>query len=267
MPSSGKNNWACLFLVVSALVYLPALKSDFVNWDDGQNVYENPLLHPPTTDHLLKFWRGPYADLYIPMTYTSYAIEARLWGDWAPGYHATNFFLHVLAAFGVYRILMMLAPNPISSMAGALFFLLHPVQAEAVCWISARKDVLAGVFSLFAIERFLSWESARRLRDYALATALFALALLSKPSSVIVPLMAFAVCRSTAKDSVRPALVALLPWGVMAATFAFLAVRVQPMFEVFHFPLWQRTIVASDAVFFLRVENSLPAFARAGLRP
>src|SRR6266498_3640415 len=45
---------------------------DFVEWDDPQTIAANPDFNPPNVTHLLRYWRAPYLDLYIPMTYTAW---------------------------------------------------------------------------------------------------------------------------------------------------------------------------------------------------
>src|SRR5438105_3456100 len=51
---------------------------DFVNWDDGPNVYANPYLSPVTLPRLLHFWKEPYAGLYAPLSYSAWCLLALL---------------------------------------------------------------------------------------------------------------------------------------------------------------------------------------------
>jgi tetratricopeptide (TPR) repeat protein len=73
-----------------------------------------------------------------------------------------------------------------AALAGALFAV-HPVHLEAVAWISARNELLLGVFLLGS---FLAYLHARRGAGslaWAACFALFALALLSKETAVLFP--------------------------------------------------------------------------------
>ena len=54
----------------SAAVFMPARHFDFVNWDDYNEIVENPNLHPPTAEHLGGIWSGPYLRLYAPLSYS-----------------------------------------------------------------------------------------------------------------------------------------------------------------------------------------------------
>jgi len=76
--------------------------------------------------------------------------------------------------------------------AGALLFLLHPVQVETVVWISQRKNLLAMFFFLLAWESYCTYrENAAASRRYQyIASLLFLLlALLSKSVAVIFPIV------------------------------------------------------------------------------
>ena len=70
----------------------------------------------------------------------------------------------------------------------ALLFAVHPLRVESVAWVTERRDVVSGVFSMLTL---LAWLRAverepRARRWYWVSVALFACALLSK--ALIVPL-------------------------------------------------------------------------------
>jgi protein O-mannosyl-transferase len=83
---------------------------------------------------------------------------------------------------------------PLAAGAGALLFALHPVQVESVAWVSEARGLLCGLGSLVALWQYVAfWQAGSRraaMLHYLAATAAFALALLSKPAAVAVPLMA-----------------------------------------------------------------------------
>jgi hypothetical protein len=81
-------------------------------------------------------------------------------------------------------------------------FAVHPLQVEAVAWVTGLKDVLCGCLSLAAVWQYVEYarsseeavgtpERGGARRHYAWATGAFMLALLAKPTAVIVPLIAW----------------------------------------------------------------------------
>ena len=74
---------------------------------------------------------------------------------------------------------------------GAALWALHPVQVESVAWICELKNTQSAVLFLAAALCYLRWLDARGQpgagRAYTAALACAALAILSKPSTVMLP--------------------------------------------------------------------------------
>src|SRR5262245_3217438 len=71
-----------LLRLVTLVVFWQVQSATFVLWDDGLHVYENPYFQNLTFENILAFWREPYAELYIPLTYTLWALVAAVaWGE------------------------------------------------------------------------------------------------------------------------------------------------------------------------------------------
>ena len=159
-----KNFSAVLFFSsIVFLIYSPAINGDFV-WDDDSHLTENKQLE--SVEGLKNIWLTPGATFqYFPLTFTSFWIEKRLWGDNPMGYHITNLLLHTSSALLLWRLLSMLAIP--GAFLAALIFLIHPVNVESVAWITERKNTLSGLFyfgSLLFYLRFLKLENPLALK-------------------------------------------------------------------------------------------------------
>ena len=177
-------------------------------WDDDANFADNPLLNPPSWEHLARFWTAPFAGLYVPVSYTLFTLETWI-SAWTAGggmhafdprvLHGGTIVLHFLTACVVLRILRRLVAHDSAALAGALLFALHPIQTESVAWVTETRGTLAGFLGLLAVDRYVarasSDGSAGSWRGCAPATVLYVLALLSKPSAVAIPLVAAVVDR------------------------------------------------------------------------
>src|SRR6185312_1396651 len=69
------------------------------------------------------------------------------------------------------------------ALIAALFFAIHPLRAESVAWITERRDMLSGFFSLLTVLVYLRCR-ARGARRRLLYSGLFLLAVLSKATAV-----------------------------------------------------------------------------------
>jgi len=284
-----------LFLIVITLAVFWRVQDHEFVWDDHRNIAENPYLNPVTFPNVLRFWQEPYRNLYIPVTYTVWATMTRF----APLrttdgggkeldprlFHRTNLTFHLLSVLVVFGILSILVRNDWAACCGALLFALHPVQVETVAWVTGLKDVLSGFLSLVAVWQYLVYASARatdtkgesgkhaetwveekgalslkgKTFHYALGTLAFMLAMLSKPSAVVVPVVAWVLDYWVLGRSMRQSAVALIGWIVLAMPFIVLAKWAQSDSGLdFVTPLWARPLVLGDAVAFYLYSLALP---------
>ncbi len=217
--------WAAALLFGVALVaYLPVLRAGFV-WDDDTFLTENPLIK--AADGLRRFWFTANATDYWPMTSTTLWVEWRLWGMQAVGYHAANLLLHVAECLLLWRILALLRVP--GAFLAALLFAVHPVNVESVAWIAERKNLVAMLFFLGSIFCFVKKEAAspaqtpglggRRRVWYWLSLASFVLAMLSKGSVAMLPLVLLGLVAWQRKIEAKD-LFQLLPFFLLAAVLA-----------------------------------------------
>jgi hypothetical protein len=189
--------------VVFAL-YAGALGAGLV-WDDLLTAAPPTGLRAALSPH-----HGQY---YRPLVMLSFALDRALWGANAPiGMHLTNVASHALVAIVLRHLSHALGFSRATALAAALVFAAHPVQSEAVTYVSGRTDILAALFVLLAI---LTWRRARRTVDlFALATALLTLAALCcKEAAIGLPLVLASRTVDPGPGHPRP----LLPLGCAAA--------------------------------------------------
>ena len=170
MTATSKISSAQLAFVAIALLTLAVHGVDvthgFTSWDDGLLLTSNPLLNPVTENSLRRFWSGPVEGLYTPMSYSIWAAVTLIARTDAPDvigatlspapFHALNLLLHATAAMLVLAILLRLTAGRVLPAAiGAAVFAVHPLQVEAVAWVSGMNNVLAGTLSLACIAAWL----------------------------------------------------------------------------------------------------------------
>jgi len=252
--------------VVPLFALWPVTTAKFTTWDDLETVAENPRLESVSRATLSYYWRHPAMDLYIPVTYSAWALLASLpQGTVARSssttstlnpawFHCANLAVHMLCGLVIFGILRRLLQKQWPAVAGALLFLLHPVQVEPVAWMSGLKDALAGVLGLFALYGYVRSvrppDNPQGGRWFEVATLAFVLALLAKPSAMAVPLAALVVGILWFEQSMVAVLRRLWLWFGLAALCGILVTITQPASHLDAVPLWQRLFVASDALLF-----------------
>jgi len=96
----------------------------------------------------------------------------------ATGFHAVNLTIHAANTLLVY--LLLASRHRAAATLAALIFAVAPVQTEAVTYVSGRSTSLA---ALFALASLLAWTRGRPW----LSSALFAVSLLVKEFTIVVP--------------------------------------------------------------------------------
>ncbi|HVO85331.1 MAG TPA: tetratricopeptide repeat protein [Syntrophobacteria bacterium] len=154
---SLKEPYVLLLLAFVTLgVYYPAILSDFCVMDDLRGVIGVLNLSAPDSaagySQILGLdqgglYRRPLNNLVF---YSLYLFS----GDQALLFHLLNVLLHMGCGLVVYRLMKgkLEAGGRTSWLAlvTALLFLLHPLNVEAVAWISGRGALMASFFALLA---------------------------------------------------------------------------------------------------------------------
>ncbi|MBI1812206.1 tetratricopeptide repeat protein [Candidatus Peregrinibacteria bacterium] len=181
--------FAGVILASLLLVYGASLRNDFVRFDDGLLIYDNPAIRFINL-HTLKTIVTTYdPELYIPLTLFVYQILYQIAGTTAFPYHLALLLLHAGNSILAMAFLSLLSRSRSAAWVGALLFALHPLQVEAVAWASALKDQLATMLYLAALLAFLAFRTSSRRSTYV-ASVLFCLfGLLSKVTVITMPLI------------------------------------------------------------------------------
>jgi len=257
--------WAVLAIVTLAAMGR-LLLCDFTWWDDPHTIHQNNLMNLVKLDSFLHYWSVAPADIYIPLTYNVWAlvsIVARV-NDSPAGislnpffYHALNVFTHIGGAAAAYFLLRRLLKHDLAALAGALFWAVHPIQVEAVGWISGYKDVLAGTLALVSLERFVAWRQDGGRKRFFTSLVLYALAMLSKPSAMTLPLIIVLIDWLGLRSGWRAILKSIWPYVLETVPIAIVARMVQPG-SVAHSALWARPFIALDSLAFYVVKILFP---------
>jgi protein O-mannosyl-transferase len=170
--------------LLTGLTYLPAFHGGFI-WDDDDHFAANPAMTAP--DGLRKIWSSLAVSRYYPLTLTTFWVQRRLWGLNPLPYHATNVVLHGINAMLLFALLRKLDVR--GAWAAAALWAAHPVNVESVAWVTELKNVQSGLFFFLTLLCYRQFETKPRPFWYTLSLLCFAAALLSKPSTVVLPLV------------------------------------------------------------------------------
>lgn len=195
-----------VLLLLGFLAYANTIDGGFV-WDDASSI----LLHQHVKNPAKVFalftedqhaFAGGQGNFYRPLLSVTFMVDyavSRIGQEHLPPseiphdlspvvFHVSSILWHCAA--GILLMLFMARVGASKALAVIIpaIFVLHPLQTEAVAYISGRADSMSAAF-MFAGLYFATWRESRR-RFYAgaaLTILCFVAALLSKESAFIFP--------------------------------------------------------------------------------
>lgn len=174
--------------LLTLLLFLPAIRGEFINCDDPVYLTDNPAVAGGLTSESVRWaWSAARGGHWHPLTWLSHLADVQLFGLHPRGHHFTNVLLHALNAGLCLLAFRALTGGLWRSLALALLWAWHPLRVESVAWVAERKDLLSGFFWLAAIWSYAGYARTHRIWRYALTLLLFALGLMSKPMILTLP--------------------------------------------------------------------------------
>jgi tetratricopeptide (TPR) repeat protein len=189
-----------IVLVVTAMTYLGTVRFGFV-YDDRSQILSNPFIQ--SWNYLPHYFVSSLWDNLLPLGARNYyrplftlwmRVNYALFASRPLGWHIASVLLHLLVTWLVYRVVGRMSRRPSLAWLTALIFGVHPMHHEVVAWVSGSTESLFAAFFLAAFLAYLhSWEGYRTLW-MTLSCGFYALALLSKETAIVLPVLVFIHC-------------------------------------------------------------------------
>jgi tetratricopeptide (TPR) repeat protein len=186
----------CLVLAaITFAVFGQTLRYEFIDFDDNEYVYENPVVARGLTLKGIVWAFSCHAANWHPLTWLSHMLDCQFYGLHPGGHHLTNVILHAATVIALFLVLRRMTGAFWRSAFVAAVFAIHPLRVESVAWVAERKDVLSGLFFMLTIGAYVRYveeckvQSAKRKVFYGLTIVLFALGLMAKPMLVTLPVV------------------------------------------------------------------------------
>jgi protein O-mannosyl-transferase len=196
------RRWLALpltFLLVAAVVtaaHAPALKVQALSFDDDAFVTHNPLVGHPSWTSVGRFFSevldpSTVPGYYLPLAMTSLMLDVAQGGRATDltAFHRTALALHVITVLLILLLLYRLFGALVPAALVALAYGLHPLTVEPIAWVGERKTLLATLFTIASLLAHLRVVRGGRRRWWAVALGCYVLALLSKPTVTMLPVL------------------------------------------------------------------------------
>jgi tetratricopeptide (TPR) repeat protein len=250
--------------LATAIVHWPSLAAKARCYDDNQYMTDNILVRHPS---LTSAWRfltevlnpSTVHGYYQPLAMISLMVDSAMGGqpDNVEPFHRTSLALHILSTALVAILLYLLFGHAWVACGVAMLFGLHPLAVEPVAWVGERKTVLAAFFSFCCLVAYVRYVQESRWPRYMLVVLLYVFALMSKPTSTLLPLVLLLLDFWPLKRFGRKSILEKIPLFVIGGISAVITVLSQANTATVSMPkeygLWRVPLVFGyDVAFYLQ---------------
>src|SRR3989344_1241940 len=197
---SKKEVWlpVLVLIAIGSFIYAFNLNNGLF-WDDDDWIINNNSVHSISWDNI-KFWFsndvlagvGLKSNYYRPFLFFTFALNWVISGAKPSLWHLVSNSTHIANAILVFLLFRKYVGNLVSFLT-ALFFIVHPLNTEAVTYISGRGDPLSVFFMLLALYLWMTDIASRLSTGFTwiktLSLAALVLAILSRETGVIFPFL------------------------------------------------------------------------------
>lgn len=225
----SKSSIKAIFLVlIGFALYLNTLNNPLF-WDDYDGILHNLYIQnwsywPKFFTENLVAGAGFLSDYWRPMILIVFSTAWHLWQDNPLGYHLINIVLHISNAILLFFILKKILKKDNLSFLIVLIFLIHPVQTEAIAYVSGIGDPLSVFFVFLSATFFIKFLEKLKGKFLIISTIFFVLALMSKETAIITPFILFLIGlfyfdKQPFKKKIQKILIYLMPLIIIAVIY------------------------------------------------
>ena len=216
-PGLYRKYMILLLVLVPAAVYFNVFTLQYTCIDDTKFIVDNGIYNQDASNILKSFQRGLFNpadhslyDYYRPVFLVDIIVEYHLFGSDPMGYHLASLLFHILSVLLLYVFFLKLKLKDTTSLVLALLFAVHPALSQTVAWIPGRNDLLLTIFLLASMIFAFNYAAKKKWVDYVLQLFFFFVAIFTKETAVIIPVLVTFILVFAMKKSWK----SLLPLGI-----------------------------------------------------
>lgn len=237
---SKKEVWLpiVVLIIIGGFIYSFNLHNQLF-WDDDDWIIRNNFVHTISWDNI-KFWLthdtlagvGLESNYYRPFLFFTFALNYVISGIKPLGYHLFSNLIHIANGLLVFLLIRQVFKKKLLAFLTSLIFLIHPLQTEAITYISGRGDALVAMFMFLGLLFFYKSETTKHTIRYRLFTiSLLVLGLLSRETAIIFPFLALVfyisfISKEGIVVSIKRGIIKIWPYFAVALVYGILRLTV-----------------------------------------
>ena len=224
--------WLILLPVV---LYAKIIFFDFTALDDQFFVVDHASFNHDAGNIFRVFNQGlflPKNDVYYrPVFLVDMILENQLFGIKPWGYHLVSLLFHLISVCLLFIFLKKIRIPEIPALLLALLFSIHPVLTQTVAWIPGRNDLILMIFFLSTLVLTINYVQTSKVLLFIAQFITFLLALLTKETAVIIPVIAFLLLHFVFSVRISRMLPLFASWVLALLIWYGLRATSDPMYQ------------------------------------
>ena len=224
--SSFKTEWLLLLiLLLTVFAYSNTLNNEILNFDDNEYFTNYPEILHLSLKSIKAYFSNYYVLMYQPIPILTFALTYKFYALTPAPYHIVNIFFHLLNIILVYIFTKKLTGKKEIGLIAALFFALHPMNIEAVSWISARSSSIFAFFYLASLIFYLTYlKNGFKIKHLLLTGLFFILSLFSKAHAVTLPVVLVIIDIFLNRKWDKKMIIEKIPFFILSLLFGIIAI-------------------------------------------
>ena len=215
-----------IILILVLLLYFPVFFYNFLNVDDIPFILNNQYLNGRYPINFFEFFIPNFITdaIYTPFTFIIYWLIIKLFGNSSFVFHFVNVFFYSFSCVVLLFLLKKILKNDLISFLATILYVIHPCHVEYVVWIAALGYNISSLFFFLSFKYFISvFDENKNLKYIILFLLFYALAILSQPIAITLPVILFIWVYFCKKDRLKESIKYFIPTFFIAIIYVYIS--------------------------------------------
>jgi len=207
-------------VLLAFAVYHPILWNPFNEGDDRLLILENENVRSKSFNEVIYYFSHFDHGQYAPLNTLVYSIIYHTNGLDPFCFHLLSIAIHVINTLLVFEFVAQISKGRIYTLflstATAALFCVHPIQVEAIAWISAIKVLWYSLFFLLSLILYVRYQEEHKGQFYFLSLTTFILSVGFKEQAIIFPFVLLLLDFMLDKRNIRKLIFEKIPFFVVS---------------------------------------------------
>jgi tetratricopeptide (TPR) repeat protein len=223
-----------LLCIFTTIIYAETLKYPLLSNDDLDFFTKYPEILNLSWKSIGQYFSNYYVTLYQPLTVLSFALNYHFAGTSPIQLHLVNLSFHLINIILLFVLFNKFFKNPNPVLLIAFLFAVHPMNVEAVTWISARSSSMYTCFYLLSLIFYIKYFTSKlQIKFLFISFLFFILSLFCKVQAVTLPLVLMLFDYFLNRKKINLLIFEKLPFVILSVVFTLIAFKNSETFTYF----------------------------------